>query len=158
MKQLKFLILGKPARQQCAAERLENIRNKEAHKKNQRPVNQGRERDLRSLEKPTNGSSSKSKLARMVSKVAGVGLVRLPKVRSFHRPVPKSRVPGIPVGVLGVGVGGVGVGGGGVGGGGGGSVLLMSFSLANVEVKRGAEDYAKEATSSPSLLPSCSPS
>ena len=113
MKQLELLILGKPPRNQCATKRLENVRDEVAYEKDQRPVNQGRECDLWSLEEPANGRARKSKLPRMLCKIACIALVGLPKLRGLHRdsrPVPRSRVPGMPVGVLGVGRGcGVGV-------------------------------------------------
>jgi len=97
---------------------MQNVGDEIGNKEKQSSVYHQGKRKVVSLENPANRSTSKTKLAAMLSKVSGVMLILLPKLLTFHRvcrPVPPSRVPGLFVGG--------GPGGGEDGGGGAGALL-----------------------------------
>jgi hypothetical protein len=125
MEQSELLLLDVSLRQNRTNKVMKNIANKVGHEEYQRPIDHGRKREAGAAENPAYSHASKTQLARMLGKVAGVTLILLPEFLGLHRVWGMSPVlvPGFPVGVLGVGCGA---------GCGGGSVLFMSFYLANI--------------------------
>ncbi len=108
MEQSKLLLLDIILRQNRTNKIMENITNKVGNEKDQCHVDHGRKRKTGTAEEPANSDTRKAQLPRMFSKIAGVTLILTPKIFGLHRilrPVPSSRVPGFPVGVVGVGFG-----------------------------------------------------